>query len=390
MQNNITNKVIGISTFHKLESNKSSAESTKMPQKIKDAYTDALQSCIICNSCRYCEGLCAVFPAMEKKREFNLNDIDYLANLCHQCSECFYDCQYAPPHEFNVSIPKQFATIRQESYKKYAFLRPLSVAFEKNALISSLLMLIALCAGFYLASRFQVSATHARGDFYAVIPYNYMVTLFMIVGGFSFVALAIGFVRFGKAIELKLPPFEAIKQSIKDTLSLRYLGGHNSEGCTYPNESRSNARRIYHHLTAYGFLLCFIATNLGAIWTHFLDLNAPYDFTQAPKIFGLAGGIMLCLGTLGMLYLKLISDKDIVDKNSVNMDYALIIMLFLSSFSGLALMALKASALLAYMLYFHLSTVLVLFIMLPYSKFVHIFYRFIALLKYNTDEHKSA
>ncbi|MDE5602687.1 MAG: citrate utilization protein B, partial [Helicobacter sp.] len=88
--------------------------------KIIKFYEEAIKSCIICNSCRYCEGLCAVFPAMEKKREFNFKDVDYLANLCHQCSECFYDCQYAPPHEFNVSIPKQFSKISKESYKKYS------------------------------------------------------------------------------------------------------------------------------------------------------------------------------------------------------------------------------------------------------------------------------
>lgn len=33
-----------------------------------------LQSCFIYNSCRYA-WLCAVFPAMKKKREFNLNDM---------------------------------------------------------------------------------------------------------------------------------------------------------------------------------------------------------------------------------------------------------------------------------------------------------------------------
>ena len=426
----VFNKVIGTSAFEKLSKNDASqVEQTaptnqaseasqvgvasqasgaiqvdkdtiaKMHFKTQEAYTDALQSCIICNSCRYCEGLCAVFPAMEKKREFNLQDIDYLANLCHQCSECFYDCQYAPPHEFNVSIPQQFATIRQESYKKYAFLRPLSVAFEKNALISSIVLLVLLFLGFCLASAFEPSTSaiasdigevareSKKGDFFAVIPYGYMVGIFMIVGCFSFVALAIGFVRFAKAIELKQPPLDVIIQSIKDTLSLRYLGGHKSEGCTYPNALRSNARRIYHHLTAYGFLFCFIATNLGAIWMHFLGLNAPYDITQAPKIFGVIGGIMLCVGTLGLLFIKLEADDEIKDSQSVGMDYVLIVILFLSSFSGLCLMVSKQSLLLAYMLYFHLSTVLAFFVMMPYSKFVHIFYRFIALLKYNTDEY---
>lgn len=363
------------------------AKFKELKQGEQECYKNALQSCIICNSCRYCEGLCAVFPAMEKKREFDLKDMDYLANLCHQCSECFYDCQYAPPHEFNVSIPAQFTAIRQKSYEKYAFLGFLSKAFEKNAFFMSIILLVALFLGFFVASGFDESAAlAANGNFFAILPYDYMVGIFSAVGALSFVALCVGFVRFARAISLKGVNLSALWQSIKDTLSLRYLGGHLSEGCTYPNIKRSNKRRIFHHLTAYGFLFCFIATNLGVIYTHFLGLNAPYDFTQAPKLFGFVGGIMLCVGTAGLLWLKLIADKELIDEKSVGMDYAFIIMLFLSSFSGLVLMCFKESAFLAYALYFHLSTILALFVMIPYSKFVHIFYRFIALLKYNTDE----
>ena len=34
----------------------------------------------ICNACRYCEGFCAVFPAMTRRIEFSLPDIHYLSN----------------------------------------------------------------------------------------------------------------------------------------------------------------------------------------------------------------------------------------------------------------------------------------------------------------------
>ena len=55
----------------------------------------------VCNACRYCEGVCAVFPAMEARRAFADADLRYLANLCHGCGACFADCQFAPPHQFN-------------------------------------------------------------------------------------------------------------------------------------------------------------------------------------------------------------------------------------------------------------------------------------------------
>ncbi|KGI56492.1 tricarballylate utilization 4Fe-4S protein TcuB [Campylobacter sp. MIT 97-5078] len=352
--------------------------------KITKNYEEVHKSCIICNSCRYCEGLCAVFPAMEKKREFSLKDMDYLANLCHQCSECFYDCQYAPPHEFNVSIPKQFAALRQYSYEKYAFPNFLGLAFRKNAVLSSAILIFSLFFGFWSASVYKGENT--QGDFFAIVSYDYMVSVFGIVVLLMVLALAGSVAKFYHAIKLKNLNIAVFIKSLKDALSLKYLGGHKNEGCTYPNEKRSSVRKIFHHFTAYGFLFCFIATCLGAFYHHFLNLAAPYDFAQLPKIFGVIGGIMLCIGTLGLFVLKCIADKNIVDDQSVGMDYVFIFMLFLVSFTGLLLMCLKQNSLLPYMLWLHLSCVLAFFIMAPYSKFVHMFYRFIALLKYNSEE----
>jgi citrate/tricarballylate utilization protein len=47
-----------------------------------EAIEDARRAMHICNACRYCEGFCAVFPAMELRRTFTNADLAYLANLC--------------------------------------------------------------------------------------------------------------------------------------------------------------------------------------------------------------------------------------------------------------------------------------------------------------------
>ena len=70
---------------------------------------------VVCNSCRYFEGLCAVFPAMAFRRAFPAGDLNYLANLCHGCGACYYDCQFSPPHEFNVNVPRVFTQLRAQS-----------------------------------------------------------------------------------------------------------------------------------------------------------------------------------------------------------------------------------------------------------------------------------
>lgn len=358
-------------------------------QDSNSIYTIAKKSCIICNSCRYCEGLCAVFPAMERFREFSDKDMDYLANLCHQCSECFYDCQYAPPHEFHVSIPTQFAQIRKESYKDHVFPSFLGKVFDKNAIFSTSVLVIVLFLGFVLSSMIGDSnglTLTQDGNFYTIIPYNYMVGVFSATGILAVLAILIGCMRYAKTINIPKISFSVFIQTLKDVATLRYLGGHNSEGCTYPHAERSNIRRFFHHFTAYGFVFCFIATISAAIYTHFLGLHAPHPLFSLPKTFGLVGGILLCIGVSGLFVLKLKADKVIKDSVSIGMDYMLLCMLFIVSASGLVLMCFKTSSLLTPLLWFHLSCVLAFFVIIPYSKFVHLFYRFLALLKYNAEE----
>ena len=54
-----------------------------------DASLEAKRQMEICNACRYCEGYCAVFPAMALRRDFAAGDLTHLANLCHGCKGCY-------------------------------------------------------------------------------------------------------------------------------------------------------------------------------------------------------------------------------------------------------------------------------------------------------------
>src|SRR6266545_2433380 len=100
----------------------------------------------ICNACRYCEGHCAVFPAMELRTAFSAGDLRYLANLCHGCGSCFHHCPYAPPHEFAVDVPRVFAELRTETYMRYAWPGPLASLFRRNALAVSLVAVATIIA----------------------------------------------------------------------------------------------------------------------------------------------------------------------------------------------------------------------------------------------------
>ena len=130
----------------------------------------------ICNACRYCEGFCAVFPAMEQRRIFTKADLTYLANLCFDCRDCYYACQYAPPHEFAVNIPKVMAQVRADTYREYSLPAIFSGLFKRNGLAVSAITIGALVAVILLVlvlvGHEALFATHlGEGSFYRVVPY---------------------------------------------------------------------------------------------------------------------------------------------------------------------------------------------------------------------------
>ena len=133
----------------------------------------------VCNACRYCEGYCAVFPAMERRAAFGKDDIEYLAHLCHNCGECLDACQYAPPHEFAVDLPKTLAEIRERSYAEHAWPRRPLVAM-------SAVVVAAMLAAVWVSP--PPSPTEL---FYRVFPYEAMVAAFGILGGFAVVAMIV-------------------------------------------------------------------------------------------------------------------------------------------------------------------------------------------------------
>src|ERR1700733_6198310 len=92
----------------------------------------------VCNACRYCEGYCPVFQAIEHRATFAKGDLAYLSNLCHDCGECLYACQYAPPHEFAINVPRTLGGIRVASYEEYCWPQRLSGLFTRQRLLAVL------------------------------------------------------------------------------------------------------------------------------------------------------------------------------------------------------------------------------------------------------------
>ena len=126
----------------------------------------------VCNACRYCEGFCAVFPAMTQRLEFGKADINYLANLCHNCGACLHACQYAPPHEFAINVPKAMAEVRLETYQHYAQPAAFGALYRRAGVTVTLALVFSLILFFTARHGVKGSLFHPplAGDFYQIFP----------------------------------------------------------------------------------------------------------------------------------------------------------------------------------------------------------------------------
>lgn len=351
----------------------------------------------ICNACRYCEGFCAVFPAMTRRLAFPVADVHYLANLCHNCGACLHACQYAPPHEFGVNVPQAMAKVRLRTYADYVWPRTLGRLYERNGLTVALTMAAALA--FFMMLTLWLKDTlwrvPAAADFYAIFPHNLLVALFAPVFLWAALALGLGVRRFWREVtpgrDYEAPAVAAVRggaaaEAVHDVLRLKYLDGGHGEGCHNEDDAWTQQRRVFHHFTFYGFLLCFAATGVATLDHYLWGWVAPYDLPSLPKLLGGLGGVSLLIGTAGLFRLNLRRHPQHGDAAQRPMDRGFIALLFFTALTGLGLWWARGGAAMPALLALHLGFVMALFLTLPYGKFAHGIFRSAALLKWALEK----
>lgn len=358
-----------------------------------ELFQEAERQMVICNACRYCEGFCAMFQAMELRRRFTRGDLLYLANLCHDCRACYYACQYAPPHPFAVNIPQVLARVRRETYQEYAWPRRFAALLGHSWLGATLFTL--LCIAVVLAFVFLARGTEVafgvhtgEGAFYRVVPHWAMAVPSSTISTYALVVFAAGIARFwrdtGNSLRALADP-RALSRAAADVLRLRYLDG-GGEGCPYPDERFSFSRRIAHHLTFYGFALAFVSTTLAMLYHYVGGRQAPYPLLHPVVLTGTLGGVMLLFGTGGLLWLKWRSDRRPAEARMIELDTVFTTLLFLTTATGMATLAVRETAAMGVTLAVHLGVSGALLFLAPYSKFAHAAYRSVALVRFALEQ----
>lgn len=349
----------------------------------------------ICNACRYCEGFCATFQTLSRRRKVEWSELDYLSNLCHNCTACYHACQYSPPHEFNINAPLAFSRLRAESYQRYAWPNILGSMFQKNGLVVSLatalILALTMLLGSTLVNRDVLLAQHQLpGAFYQIVSHQFIVATAGSIFLFGIVAMLMGVHRFWSAAAGSSHfSFAALWGAMKSAATLSNLGGGHGKGCNTVDESFSNQRRVFHQLTMWGFLLCFAATCSATFYEYVLGQLSPFPFFSLPVMLGTTGGLGLLIGPVGLAWVKLNSDPRPINVQQYGMDYGFLALLFLISVTGLLLLVLRETAAMGMLLLIHLGFVYSFFVTLPYGKFVHGIYRFTALVIFYGEQHQN-
>jgi citrate/tricarballylate utilization protein len=329
---------------------------------------------------------------MTRRLAFPQADIHYLANLCHNCGACLHACQYAPPHEFAVNLPRAMAAVRADTYARYAWPAPFARLYQRNGLAVAMALALGLAVFLALAVGWNrpLWGHPGAGSFYAIFPHGLMVSLFAPVFLFATLALGVGLVRFWREVSPGAPTLAplsaAVAEAAHDAATLKYLDGGHGEGCHEEDDAWTHARRRFHHFTFYGFMLCFAATSVATVYHYGFGWVAPYGWTSIPKLLGTVGGIGLVVGPAGLFWLHAKRHPQHGDPSKTPMERAFLGMLLLVGASGLGLAVFKGTAALPLLLCLHLGAVLGFFAMMPYSKFAHGFYRLAALLKYAIEK----
>ncbi|MEM3714077.1 MAG: hypothetical protein QXF82_03930 [Nitrososphaeria archaeon] len=337
-----------------------------MLQQEKDIIAEAARQLTICNACRYCEGYCDVWDAIEIRREFSPHDVLHLANLCHDCRDCFYACPYIPPHEFAINIPKIMKESRMISYKQFVFPKAFRWILDRFAQTYFILTFL-----IFLALMTYVVFLHGATIFYkSYLPmqllfppyifllleysmYAYVFILWYIEGSKYW-----KYISKGAKVEIK-----SVFKALGDVfLHKNFRGG--GTGCAYPYDKGNYFRLVAHALVMFGFIIDWV----GILFYPFVSLSF--------ILLYLLGSLMMFAGSVTLLIMSGLADKN-VDTEGI------------SSFSG-AFLLLSVSGILFFLflptptwtIFFliRVSSVGSIFLLAPFSKFIHPIFRFLSLV----------
>jgi citrate/tricarballylate utilization protein len=282
--------------------------------------------------------------------------------------------------------------VRVEDYRRYLWPRVVPRPFRGWTglfVTSAIAVIVVLLVALIHAGPAGLVAGHeTAASPYDLIPYPALLVLILIpaAGAVTVLVLAGRAYLLATGSSLRELTVPALARALWNAATLRYLRGGGGD-CYYPEDDRpSPLRRLLHGSVAYGFGLCFVSTIAAAVAQDIAGSQPPYPLVSAPVISGVVAGAALLAGCTGSLVLKARSSDVTSVADMTIKDYGLISGLAILAVTGLLTLALRDTPAFGIIFLVHIATVLAAFVLAPYSKFVHVLFRFLALLQDSKEQ----
>ncbi len=345
--------------------------SEAIPEKLIE---DAKKQLTICNACRYCEGYCAVWDAIEFKSVLNTDYIYHLANLCHDCRDCFYACPYnEPEHEFKLNIPKILGDVRSETYISYVKPKFMQFALQRPTLFTMISSAIAIVIVVLYASLLFGFSKFSTLSMTTIMPASLFERATVLLYFYLMVMWSWeGISYWSKISEKGHLTFVGLLRGLYDVvLHTNFRGG--GTGCKVPEQNNRYFRLTSHTLVFFGFLVALIAISF---------YPNIYGYTG---ILYLIGSFALSTGTVGLFYIHLVDKRSSRSEKQSSMDYPFTFLLFIVGITGIIIPISTDKSWFNWNFLIHDALIMVVFLIAPFSKFMHPVFRFVSLIKYRSD-----
>jgi quinone-modifying oxidoreductase subunit QmoC len=343
-----------------------------------------------CYQCGTCSVVCPIstedepFPRKEMVWvQWGLKDrlmADPTVWMCHQCAICD---SYCPRDAKPADV---MAAVRDYSVRHYAMPHFMGQAVNDPKFLPFLFAFPALILITALAVMGHLSRL-PEGPivFSKFLPVPVVESIFVLFVGFAIVAAIAGGVRYWKAIGKyraendRLTPPKGLLATLSDIFVHRKF-----KRC---EEDRAGSRATHkehlyatHAMIFYGFLGLVLTTTSVGIGIYAFGYLTPWPVWHPVKILGNVSGIGVIAASMVFLYRRL---KDEKAGKSTYSDWLFLTILALTTITGFMSEIIRLANIpaLAYWTYFiHLILIFFLLVYLPYSKFAHLAYRFVAML----------
>ena len=345
---------------------------------------DAVRQFTICNSCRYCEGYCPVWPEVHSGNIVTRNDVLYYSNLCYDHRDCYYACPYVPgTHEFNINIPEVTRKIRRETYEELTY-NVSGSPLKKTAI--SLALVVPVILGWFFA--FNNIYSPGPVSFYKLVPKYPLIAVSSLLSVYLVSMLAVAGIRYRKLVLNGLDNGNATAAVLPGVTTLLGVLAHKwFRNIHYPGGKESNIRLGFHLMIFYGFLMALLSTTLGFIYEDLLGIPSPFPFYSPVVIAGIMGGSMLTVGSLLGLAARLSSRRTQGFMTVESFDFLLILEFLVVALTGLLTLLFRYTAGTEYVylaLLIHYSAIYTMYITAPFStNILHVVVRLMSLNRFD-------